>query len=174
MGMSEREMYVVLELKLQLKNGEEIKYFRDARPSYMGHFSISERELQEIKTIAGLIEVLEKGELLHLDDGDWIDIDDFCKFLIEKNGKDFIPNENEEWYAYTDHRVEGVGMTGKDLVKFWNAYQENQTKKQAFIKKLKDIKQGEADQLVMKKIYDSFGEPMDDFYENKIYTVKIR
>lgn len=166
---------------MYLNNGEKIQYIREARPRYpdynIGYFSIREWELQEIKTIAGLIEVLEKGELLHLDDGDWIDIDDFCKMLIKENGKDFVPNENEEFYVYENDPCDlehPYGMTGEKLVKYWDCYQENQKEKQAFIKKIKKIEKGKADRLVMEKIYESFGAPMDDFYEDEIYSVNIR
>ena len=66
------------------------------------------------------------------------------------------------------------GMTGEKLVKYWDCYQENQKEKQAFIKKIKKIEKGKADRLVMEKIYESFGAPMDDFYEDEIYSVNIR
>jgi hypothetical protein len=167
--MDEDEMYVSLELILQLKDGEELKYLRDARPEYMGYFSIRESELRKIKTVEELIGVLEEGELLHLSDGDSIDIDDFCKFLIEKNGKDFTPDENVEQYLYKDK----WGMSGENLIEFWTAYQENQKTKKAFIKKLKKLEHGSAEQLTLTKTYNSFGMEMDDFYEDEVYTVKL-
>lgn len=171
--MDENEMYVSLELILQLKNGEELKYLRDARPEYMGYFSIRESELRKIKTVEELIGVLEEGELLHLSDGDSIDIDDFCEFLIEKNGKDFTPDENVEQYLYKDKWGSTFSMSGEDLVEFWAAYLENQKTKKAFIKKLKKLERGSAEQLTLTKTYDSFGMEMDDFYEDEVYTVKL-
>ena len=59
--MDENEMYVSLELILQLNDGREITYLRDARPEYMGYFSIRESELRNIKTITDLIGMLNQG-----------------------------------------------------------------------------------------------------------------
>lgn len=171
--MDEFEMYVYLKLIVRLKDGEEITYLRDERPEYAGYFSIQEYELEDIKTIADLIGILEKGELLHLSDGDSLDIDEFCEFLIEKNGKEFVPDEEEEWYRFDSQEVDSYGMSGEKLVEFWDAYQENKKNKQAFIMKLKEIEQGKADQLILTKTYDSLGMGMDDDYEDEIYTVKL-
>ena len=165
-------MYVTLELILCLNDGSEISYFRDERPDD-GYFYILNTELRNINTVADLIEVLEKGELLHLSDGDLIDIDDFCKSLIVNNGEEFIPDENEEWYLYEDRGGHKLGISGEDLVEYWNAFQKNQKVKNAFIKKIKGLDEVMADRIIIKKTYDSFGMPMDDLYEDEIYTVKL-
>ena len=171
--MDEYEMYVYLQLIIHVKNGEEITYLRDARPEYMGYFSIREYELLNITTIADLIGILEEGELLHLSDGDSIDIDDFCKYLMEKNGKDFVPDENEEWYSFENKWGDSLGMSGESLVEFWDAYQENQKAKKAFVRSIKKLAPGSADQIIIKKTYDSFEMEMDDVYEDEKYTKKL-
>ena len=171
--MGEYEMYVCLQLILHLNNGEKITYSRDARPDYMGYFFISKYELLKITTIADLIGILEEGELLHLSDGDMIDIDEFCKYLIKNNGKDFVPDENEKWYSFKNVQGVSVGMSGEELVEFWDAYQENQKSKKAFIEKIKTLPPGSADQIIIKKTYDDFGMGMDDVYEDEEYTKRL-
>ena len=94
--------------------------------------------------------------------------------MIEKNGKDFVPDENEEWYPYVNKYGVTYGVSGEDLVEYWASYQENQEVKKEFIRELKMLEPGVADKLIMKKTYDSFGNEMDDLYEDETYTVKIK
>ena len=170
--MSEDEMYVCLALILVLISGNKITYLRDERPENKGYFCIYQNELKRIKTLADLIEVLENEELLHLTDGDYIDIDEFCKELIKRNGNKFVPDKKET-YVYEEKQEFTLGMTGDDLLDYWDSYTENQKRKRAFVDKIKKLDSSSVDQIILKKTYDDFGAGMDDIYENEIYTVKL-
>ena len=92
---------------------------------------------------------------------------------MEKNGKDFVPDENEEWYSFENKWGVSLGMSGETLVEFWDAYKDNQKSKKAFIESIEKLPPDSADQIIMKKIYDDFGMGMDDVYEDEEYLKKL-